>query len=223
MAKQVTWPSLEELLLGNEQSWRDLYSLLRSPVTLFVHVYAPPTWIGQEQDFIEDILQETVMRIYKALLLAMPIRNLEPFCLSVARNYCRDLRRKDRRLLHFPHDTYTFDARIHPWVSEDLLEITLDELTAKAILAEVVHLIAALPEKRRTALLIDLARHNDFEGEPTEIQLALAQVGISLPNYRDWHPADSAERTRHNALVSLAYRGLKLTFRTEYSDIVIAS
>src|SRR6267142_2120562 len=100
MKQQTSYPSLEELVLGEEQTWQKLYTVLRHPATLYVHMYAVPSWSGQEYDMVEDIVQETVIRMYRQIQKSATeeetsIRSLEAFCHTIARNYCRDLRRKE--------------------------------------------------------------------------------------------------------------------------------
>ncbi len=223
--KQVTYPSFEELSNGNEQSWSQLYASLRHPVTLYVHMYAAPTWIEQRYDLIEDIIQEIATRMFRQTQLndtheGTPIRNIESFCHIMVRNYCRDLWRKEKRVSFFPRDAYAFDAAIMYELSEDPLEATLDDLTTNAVLIEVARIIVDFPERQRTALLIDLARYNDFGEEPTLLEKILANVGITLRAYRGALPQTPIERGRHNASLSYAYKRLRLTYCTEYADIV---
>ena len=47
MMQQTTYPSFEELVLGEEHTWQKLYTVLRPPATLYVHMYAIPSWQGQ--------------------------------------------------------------------------------------------------------------------------------------------------------------------------------
>lgn len=225
MMQQTTYPSFEELVLGKEHAWQKLYTVLRPPATLYVHMYAIPSWRGQEGDMVDDVIQETVMRMYGqtqrfAIEEKTSIRSLEAFCHTVARNYCCDLRRKERRLMHFPEDNYTSDALTSTLVDEDQFEDVLDKLTTMAIIVVVARIIAAFPEKQRTALLIDQARYTDFSGEPGTLQQALAQVGIRLQDYQHALPITQAERLRHNSLVSIAYRRLKEVFHTEHAELV---
>jgi DNA-directed RNA polymerase specialized sigma24 family protein len=226
MQKQQTYPSFEELSDGSEQSWSQLYASLRSPVTMYVHMYAAPTWIEQRYDLIEDIIQEIAMRMFRQTQLndtneGTTIRNIESFCHIMVRNYCRDLWRKEKRVSFFPKDTYAFDASIIAYdLSEDPLEATLDDLTTNSVLVETARIIADFPERQRTALLIDLARYNDFGNEPTLLEKVLARVGISLRAYRGALPQNPVERGRHNASLSYAYKRLRLTYHAEYADVV---
>jgi DNA-directed RNA polymerase specialized sigma24 family protein len=225
MKQQMTYPSFEELVLGEEHTWQKLYTVLRPPATLYVHMYAIPSWKGQVCDLVDDVVQETVIRMYGqtqkfATEEHTSIRSLEAFCHTIARNYCRDLWRKERRLSHFPEDNYTSDALTSAFVDEDQFEDVLDKLATMAIILVVARIIAAFPEKQRTALLIDQARYTDFRGEPSTLQQALAQVGIRLQDYQHALPATQAERLRHNSLVSIAYKRLREVFHTEHAHLV---
>src|ERR1051326_4711116 len=146
MQKQITYPSFEELSRGDEESWSLLCTLLHHPVTLYVHMYAAPTWIEQRYDLIEDIVQEIAARLFRQTQLhdtheGTPIRNVESFCHIMVRNYCRDLWRKEKRVSFFPKDSYAFDASTMYELSEDPLEATLDELTTNTVIIEAARII----------------------------------------------------------------------------------
>lgn len=223
MAIQETYPSFEDLMLEHEHSWSHLYHVLRSPVARFVYMYAPSSWSGQEQDIIDDVLQETVIRLHRHTLLvasgsASFIHSTESFCQTVARNYCRDLYRKERRLFRFSLDTAAFETEISP-AAEDPMESILDALTTQTVMAKAASLIVSFPRKQRLALLIDLSRYTSFGEEVSMVEQALAAFGIQLQEYQSLLPTTALERTRHSSLVSVAYKRLKRAFH-EYDDIV---
>jgi DNA-directed RNA polymerase specialized sigma24 family protein len=226
MTKQVNFPSLEELALAHEQSWSRLYDFLRPTVTFFVCMYAVSTWYGQENDLVEDVLQETAIRIYRQVQLAQssdatPILHLESFCKTIARNYCRDLRRKEKRLEHFPEGDYSFETYIFEEVKDDPVEAIFETLFARPVIFASATLIASFPEKQRQALLIDLAQKNDFDAlTPSLLEEALASVNINLRAYRDKQPGEQADKARHSSLVSIAYKRLRNEFFQQYAHLV---
>src|SRR5438045_1740723 len=83
-------------------AWNDLYPTLHSMVTRLVYAYRVPAWYGQEEDIAADIIQETARRLLERVRKAergeaTPIQCFERMAVVTAFNYCRDLRRHDRR------------------------------------------------------------------------------------------------------------------------------
>jgi hypothetical protein len=98
----------------------------------------------------------------------------------------------------------------------------LEAIMVLSVLTDAARIITTIPNKQRRALLVDLARYNDFAEEPTLMEQALAEVGIQLCDYRHLLPPTSLERSRHNALVSLGYRRLRLNFQATSDDHKVA-
>jgi DNA-directed RNA polymerase specialized sigma24 family protein len=221
MKQNTTRHITSESLLHNEYFWKDLYDKLHKPVATFVRRYKIPSWIGQEDDIINDIIQETVVRLYKRFLVSpdeiLSIQNIEAFSYTVAQRYCLDLRRKEKRLTHLPQagneiEMYAFNI-------DDELTKMLEAISIQAILTDAARIIMAIPNKQRRALLTDLARYNDFTETPTGIEQAFAKAGIRLEEYRHLLPHSQPERSRHNALVSLGYRRLRTGFHAAYQRL----
>jgi DNA-directed RNA polymerase specialized sigma24 family protein len=207
-------------LLHDECFWKDLYDKLRKPVTTFVRLYTIPSWVGQEDDMINDIIQETVTRLYKKFLMSpneiFSIQNMEAFAFTIARRYCLDLRRKDKRLSRLPQEGN--EVEMYAFRSDDELTNILEAMNVQSILGDAAYIIARIPTKQRRALLIDLARYNDFTETPTAIEQALAEAGIQLGEYRYQLPHSQLERSRHNALVSLGYRRFRTHFHATHLE-----
>jgi DNA-directed RNA polymerase specialized sigma24 family protein len=216
MKAEMICRNTPESLLKNEDFWKSLYETLRRPVTSLVHRYKVPSWIGQEDDQINDIIQETVTRLYNRLLTSpgemFSIRSVEAFAYTIARHYCLDLVRKERRIAHLPEEAYELEMLHTLLDEEDELTRLLDALSLQSLFTEAARIIVAIPRKQRRALLVDLARYNDFSEQPTLLEQALAEVGIQLRDYCHLLPLDQLERTRHNALVSLSYRRLRACY-----------
>ena len=49
--------------LHSEAIWQELYPLLRSLAKRFVYSFDVTCWHGQEEDLVEDIVQETALRL----------------------------------------------------------------------------------------------------------------------------------------------------------------
>jgi DNA-directed RNA polymerase specialized sigma24 family protein len=182
-------------------------------VTTFVRRSKLPSWVGQEDDIVKDIIQETVVRMCKKFLTApdeiFSIQSMEAYSYTVAYRYFLDLQRKEKRVSRLPQDTYEFETSTFMLNSDDEMETLLEATVILSELTEAARIIVTIPNKQRRALLVDLARYNDFTEEPTLMEQAFAAVGIRLRDYCQLFPLDSIGRSRHNSLLSLGYRRLR--------------
>ena len=217
MTKELIRQDTQETLPQDEGFWEHLYRTLYKSVPSLVHRYKVSSWEGQEEDLINDIIQETVMRIYHKFLVSpdkdFTIQSIEAFSYTIALHYCLDLQRKEKRLTHLSDDEHERAVHISPLNEDDELTILLETISQQPTLMQAAHIIAMIPCKQRRALLIDLARYNDFTEQPTVLELALAEAGIQWRDYSQPLPHTRLERTRHNALVSLGYRRLRTDFQ----------
>ena len=226
MTKEIICHITQESPVYNECFWRNLYEILRKPVTSFVRRCQLPSWTGQEDDIVNDIIQETVMRVYKKFLTtsgeAFSIKSIEAFSYTIAYRYFLDLLRKEKRLSHLPQDLYEFEACTSTVNEDDELNTMLEAMMVLSVLTDAARIIATIPNKQRRALLVDLARYNDFTEEPTPMEQAFAEVGIRLSDYCHLLPLDSIERSRHNSLVSQGYRRLRSNFHEKHKNNQVA-
>jgi hypothetical protein len=194
--------------LYGEHTWRDIYPALRSLARYLVYTAHVPSWKGQEEDIIEDVVQETARRLLLRAQKAergeaSPIVSLTQMMTAIAQNYCKDLRRRDYRLSHeLPSDVSSEirDEQSH------LLETITESIYQEGLFKLLAHEIATFPDKQRTAVLIDLANRMSFDAQPTPLQKAFLAAGIQLQQYRRPLPAHRRERARHTALLSYAYK-----------------
>ena len=199
--------------------WEELYSWLRSCVRHLVYAYRVSCWYGQEEDIIDDVVQETIRRTIErsqrtAYGEVAPIYALEHLMVVVAKNYIRDVRRHEQRVVRLP-DNQVAEARLPLHDTEDPLEVATVQLGEEHLFHWIAKEIANFPLKQRQALLIDLANRMYFDTEPTPLQGAFLTVGIDLQDYRLPLPIDPVERSRHASLLSYAYKRLHLAFRAE--------
>ena len=80
---------------SSEAIWKSLYQKLHPYVRKFVYSRRFSLSKGQENDVIEDLLQEAVIRVFKYAKrasegLVAPIDSLERFGYIIALNVCRD-------------------------------------------------------------------------------------------------------------------------------------
>ena len=172
--------------LGEEASWNHLYSTLRSRARYLVYSFVLPSWRGQEEDIIEDIVQETLRRLIERAQKsergeAPPIQSAEHIMMIIAQNYCIDLRRQDRRVFRIIPSDHSAEfhqntsEQAHPFDSgtENVYQEKLFELAAREI--------ANFPDKQRTALLIDLANRMSFDTHVTPLQKAFLSNRNTTP------------------------------------------
>src|SRR5579859_273767 len=87
----------------NDQMWfQQLRAMLLPSIRSWVYTAGVAIWRGQESDIIEDILEETVIKVYTYMQQAKeglypPIVSMNAFSKAVARNHFQDQRRKDSR------------------------------------------------------------------------------------------------------------------------------
>ena len=215
-------PSAFTFELSSDSPWISLYPLLLSRVKRWVYNSHVFSWIGQENDIVWDIVLTTIKRTFEYTLNAqqegITIRSLERLGLIIARNYYRDLRRKDYRLLHFDCDNSSQERSMTIRDEADFSEAVLDKVYEEWLFNEIAKEIAKFPRKMRTALLIDLARRMEFDevnSNPTPLHQAFLEVGILLQEYPHLLPIDPIERARHSSLVSLGYKRIAKLFSVQ--------
>src|SRR3989442_304340 len=116
---------------SSEIPWQDLYDLLRPLVKRWVYASHVDSWKGQEDDIVEDIVQEAIIRTLKYARRAdsgevAPIDFLERLSIVIAHNYCRDLKRRDQRLLHVDIYDRSYGEDVDRYQQDDPSEIAFD-------------------------------------------------------------------------------------------------
>lgn len=191
--------------LSETSTWEKLYPVLKSLARYFVYSSNISSWKGQENDIVEDVVQEAGRRIIERSQKAergevLPIQNMQNMIFSIVRNYCQDLRRRDRRLVR----VHPQDAAVQ--IPVNLAESSTDNIYQEALFNLVAHAVAAFPEKQRRAILIDLANRMSFDTQPTPLQQAFLDTGIDLRQYKQLLPTGTREKSRHVSLVIYAYK-----------------
>jgi len=99
----------------------------------------------------EDMVQETLIRVWRTLEEGQPIDSVEAFALTVCRNLCLDhnARREQQNV--------AFDEQAHDLVAAD--ETPFDRMVSAEQHAQLNALLNRLPEKQRTAMQL-----RDIEG-----------------------------------------------------------
>ncbi len=200
----------EPLDLTSEIAWNNLTPSLGRFVRKLVYSSQVPSWHGQEEELIEDIVQETARRIIERSQKAErgeadPIRSLKMIT-TTAQNYYIDLRRRDRRLLRIEPGNYVLNNQSDGANQLQLFDAICENVDQEQLLRQVAHGIAGFPKKQRTALLIDLANRMSFDGQPTPLQQAFLDAGIELEFYRQPLPDDKRARGQHVSLLTYAMK-----------------
>ena len=197
--------------LCSDTTWQKLSLLLRPLIKHWVYCSHVSSWKGQELDIVEDILQESLFRIFKYAKKAEcgevpPIEMLEHISIVIAHNCCKDMRRKDQRLTRLSLDEQMFVRQVVMPNRSEVSEIALDNLFREWLYIKVSQDIVKFPEKQRRALLVDLANMMHFDEEPTLLQQAFLKQKIRLQDYQQSLPMNSVERSRHASLLSVALK-----------------
>ncbi len=197
--------------LGSNSSWKELYASLERSARYAVYALHVSSWQGQENDIIEDIVQETAYRMIEYARRAErgeapPIHSLKNMMKVVAQNYCKDMNRRDRRLLRVQSQDALQQIPTSRHNQVSLVELGTENIYQEGLFKLVASEIASFPEKQRTAILIDLANRMHFGTQPTPLQNAFLDVGIDLREYQRPLPTDPKERSRQLSLVTYAYK-----------------
>ena len=192
-------------------NWHTLYSQLTVIVTRWVHSANLPTWKTQREEIIEEIVQETMIKVLKRIRRGesgelSPVYSVEGLCVRVAYNLFIDMVRHDRRLVPMTSKSRDGVPYEVPDDGKDYSEVAVENVYTAGLFVQVAVAIQAFPPKLRTALIIDLVSRMSFEDEATPLQQALLSAGIDLEQYRSRHSADPVARSRQASLASLGYK-----------------
>lgn len=206
--------SLSQATTCNDQQWSELYIWLLPLALGWVWNADVPLWQGQQQDIAEEIAQEAVLRTFHYHQRAekgevRPIATLKPFSRTIAHNYFRDLRRKDRRVTRLSSPSLQGTTTTKSGSLVDPSQIAIEHLILQSVLITAARAIPKLPPRQRQALLKDLAGAAVFDEHPEVLEQALAENGIQLCDYYKRSSCSPVERKQDAALRYLAYKRLK--------------
>ena len=114
----------------------------------------------------EDMVQETLIRLWKSMQEGTQIDNLEAFALTVCRNLCLDyMARREQQ-------NVAFDEELHD--RPDATRSPYDDIVRSEQSARLNALINTLPEKQRTAMQL-----RDIEGRTYRETADIMQISES--------------------------------------------
>ena len=218
----ISISSSNEQMPTTSEEWHVLDAVLRSYIRKYVYQSHLVHWQGGETELIDDVLQETFIRAINYTRKVYPsVSSFEAFCKTIAKHYLLDLHRKDKRSVLSIDNEWAFNASEGYFMSSDPTEAVEEEEEVYTLMLKFAQAIKNFPEKQRTAILIDLANLTDFdEKRPSPLERAMWVVGISLREYYCELPHDPVLRSRHTALVCLAYQKLRKNFASKKLDNV---
>jgi len=194
-----------------ESLWAELYTLLLPLVRHWVFTAHIPSWLGQQEDVVQDIAQETLYKLLKYIQRAekgevAPVLDMKHLAIKIARNYFLDLMRKDRRLDRFELYDRTSLEHVVKSKAIDPSEIALDQVYQAWLFCKVAEFAATIAAKQQTALLRDLAQHMCFMQDMTLLQKAFKEKGMDLRQHQSWKATSRQECSRHAASLSISYK-----------------
>src|SRR5260370_22405480 len=197
--------------VSSDANWHTLYRQLTVIVTRWVRSTNLPTWKAQREDIIDEIVQETMMRVLKRIRRGesgelSPVFSVEGLCVRIAYNIFIDMVRHDRRLVPIASESWDDVPYDVPDYGEDYSEVAVENVYTASLFRQVAAAIQAFPSKLRAALIIDLVSRMSFNGEATPLQQALLNAGVDLEQYRGRRSSDPAARSRQTSLASLGYK-----------------
>lgn len=197
--------------VSSNANWHTLYRQLKVIVTRWVHSANLPTWKAQREDIIDEIVQETMIKVLKRIRRGesgelSPVYSVDGLCVRAAYNIFIDMVRHDRRLVPMASKRWDDAPYDVPDEGQDYSEVAVDNVYNANLFGQVALAVQAFPPKLRSALVIDLVSRMSFEGEVTPLQQALHNAGIDLEQYRGQRSSDPVARGRQASLASLGYK-----------------
>ena len=200
-----------KLAADRETLWANLSTFLLPRVKRWVYSAHIPSWLGQQEDVAQDIVQETLYKLLNYIQRAekgevAPVLDLQRLAIKIAHNYLRDLMRKDNRLERFEMYDRTSLEHVVKSRAIDPSEVALEQVYQAWLFCKVAEFAAIIAAKQRTALLRDLAQHMSFMQELTLLQQAFKEKGMDFKQYQNWKATNGQERSRHAASLSISYK-----------------
>ncbi len=200
-----------EYQVNSYNDWNTLYRQLAIIVTRWVRATNLPTWKAQREDIIDEIVQETMMKVLKRIRRGecgelSPVYSVKGLSVRVAYNVFIDMVRHDRRFVPLATESRDDVSNDVPDNGQDYSEVAVDNVYNANLFGQVAVAIQAFPSKLRAALIIDLVSRMSFDDEATPLQQALHNAGVDLEQYRGRRSSDPVARSRHGSLASLGYK-----------------
>ena len=197
--------------LSSYFNWHMLHNQLTIAVTQWVCSANLLAWKAQREEIIDDIVQETMMKVLKRIHQGesgelSPVYSVEGLSIRVAHNVFIDMLRRDRRLVPLASDDWNGATYDIPNDGQDYSEVAVDNAYNANLFTQVALAIQSFPPKLRAAIIIDLVSRMSFDCEKTSLQQALVNAGIDLEEFRNQRSSDPVMKSRQSSLASLGYK-----------------
>ena len=211
MGSRISSHISSEYQVSSNVNWYTLYRQLTIIVTRWVRATNLPKWKAQREDIIDEIVQETMMKVLKRIRRGecgelSPVYSVKGLSVRVAYNVFIDMVRHDRRFVPLATESRDDVSNDVPDNGQDYSEVAVDNVYNANLFGQVAVAIQAFPPKLRAALIIDLVSRMSFEGEVSALQQALLSAGVDLEQYRGQRSSDPVVRSRQTSLASLGFK-----------------
>ena len=156
--KQTDAELLDRYAAGEEAAFREIVSRYKNSLYAFLRRFL------SQQDFVDDVFQETFLQLFASRESFDPTRSLRPWLFTIAANKAKDALRKRQRTSAIPIGTI---AESQDLSFEDVLNALTsdtttpyDKLQKSETAVRVRKIIANMPENLREILI--LAYFNKF-------------------------------------------------------------
>ena len=192
-----------------ESLWTNLYQALIPYVRYWIHSSSVSSWQGQEDDIVEDIVQEVVVRIFYYTQASQETNDsqnvsFERLGLLAARKYCIELEQREELIQRFS----TIHACCHDLFHKKAAKKNEEGILLKKLFDALATTTMSLPSNVRYIVLVDLACRTIDEEFQGELQQAFQRTGIELEDYQRRSPIVE-EITYNKRLLVFGYEYLR--------------
>lgn len=120
----------------------------------------------------EDIVQDTLVKVWRELQHDAQIDNIEAFSLTVCRNLCLDLKEKKEK------KNIQFDEQMHD--RPDISPLPSERMEKDERLTQLHRLIDSLPEKQRTAVQLRDIEGRSYKEIADIMQISESDVKVNI-------------------------------------------
>lgn len=184
-----------------EETYDEVCRFLEPFIKSWVYHARLSLWIGQESDVAQDILQESIIKLFK-FSRNNPVQSWKRLSLVTARNCFIDAIRKDSR-----YERLVADIGLHN--QKEVSEEASTNMIKEELFQWAAQEIQRFPHGQRVAILSDLAQRMHFGMEVTPLQQAFLDAGMLLQSYQSGMYQSRGAYQRAASLRSHAYRRLR--------------
>lgn len=192
-------------------SWERQEQILRRLVRGWVYPANITRWLGEKEEVVSDIVQETLCKTLECLRKAerheaAPVDSPDSLSRTIAYNLFIDFIRKDKRITPLSQMTHSSGDEAFEFELADSSEDAQERVFQEALFHELAAEIVNFPKKQKFVLLVDLANRTDFASDEAILRQAFLKVGVRLEDYLGLQPESTIDRSRFASLLSISYK-----------------